>query len=416
MTVNRLQPGGIRSVTLRTVLDELRVSGPLRVADLAGRTSLSRPTVMQAVAALEQAGYAAYLAEQEDDPGRPRMGRPARRVRFRTECGYAVGVDIGAHKILAVVSDLAGTRVGCVRTVLPGRAAGDELLAATVGTIRTLLESASVPVTRLRAITVGTPGVVDAARGTVTQAPHLNGWPAVPLTAELTEEFGCPVHLDNDVNLAVQGERAHGVAGRADTVVYVLWGARLGAGLVVNGVLHRGSSGAAGEIGHIDLGRDGARGSGGDGLGDLEKSVGAATIARLGRDAARRPGGRLLLERAGGDPENLDAAAVFAAAADHDPAALEVVTEVVGRFVTGIAPLFLILDPDLVVLGGGVSRAGPVLLDLVHRELAGRVLVPPRLALSSLGEEAVATGAVHMSVQSAYETFLAGLAGGTGSS
>jgi predicted NBD/HSP70 family sugar kinase len=182
-----------------------------------------------------------------------------------------------------------------------------------------------------------------------------------------------------------------------NTLVVVHWGARLGAGLMIGGQLHRGASASAGEVGFVDVADSPSPGPGPDGLGPFEASVGTGAIARLAHQAVRRRRGPLQARlEASADP--LDVSAVFQCAAEGDPVALSVVDEIGARFARGVAPLFLLLDPDLVVIGGGVSLGGPVLLAAVERHVRLRTLVPPRLVLSSLGQTSVALGAVRFAL------------------
>jgi predicted NBD/HSP70 family sugar kinase len=212
------------------------------------------------------------------------------------------------------------------------------------------------------------------------------------------------VLTENEVHLAVVAERWRGAAREVEDAVYVQVGVGIGAGVLIGGELYRGVGGAAGEIGYLPA--DGAvRAEGGP--GPFELAAGGTAFARLGRDAAGKPGGELLRELAGGSPDAVDAEIVFDAARHGDPAAAAIVEKLVGRLARGIASVAVVLDPDTVIVGGGLSRAGEVLLALLERHVAALVPRPPRLVLSSLGEEAVALGAVRLAIQSVEEKLFA---------
>jgi predicted NBD/HSP70 family sugar kinase len=323
------------------------------------------------------------------------MGRPAQQVRFRAEAGHVVGIDIGPHKILAAVADLAGTVLAQSRGDVGEAYHGPELVGIVESMVDRALAQTGLTRQTIIAVVVGTPGIVSSGR--VVLKPSVAGWSDRELAEELAPLFSCPVLVENDVNLAVLAERWRGVREPVNTLVVVHWGARLGAGLMIGGQLHRGASASAGEVGFVDVADSPSPGPGPDGLGPFEASVGTGAIARLAHQAVRRRRGPLQARLAASvDP--LDVSAVFQCAAEGDPVALSVVDEIGARFARGVAPLFLLLDPDLVVIGGGVSLGGPVLLAAVERHVRLRTLVPPRLVLSSLGQTSVALGAVRLAL------------------
>lgn len=390
----------LRWLNAAAVLAALRGAGSARVADLVASTNLTRPTVTQALAALERAGWAEMGPHE---PGRlavRRMGRPAQQVRFRAEAGHVLGIDIGPHKVLAAVADLAGTVAAQCRRDLTESHPGQDLMAEVEAVVDAAMAQTRLSRRSITAVAVGTPGIVSDGR--IVLSPSIAGWTGVPLNRELSAWFDCPVLVDNDVNLAVLAERWQGVPGQVNTLVFVHWGARLGAGLMIGGRLHRGATAAAGEIGFVDVADLPTPRPGLDGLGPLEADVGTGAIARLAQEAVRGAGGPLgAMLAASTDP--LDVSAVFGCASDGDPVALAVVDEIAARFARGVAPLFLLLDPDLVVIGGGVSRGGPVLLDAVEHHLRLRTLVPPPLVLSRLGDTSVALGAVRLALNDVEE-------------
>jgi predicted NBD/HSP70 family sugar kinase len=247
-------------------------------------------------------------------------------------------------------------------------------------------------------VAVGSPGIIDRETGAVVQAPGLPGWTSVNLARELRRSFRCPIQIENDINLAVLGECWHGVARDAQTVVFVGWGERVGAGICIGGRLHPGARNAAGEIGYLGVLDPGGPGAEVDeeGRGPFERGVGASAIVAMARDAARlrrRPTPALA-----GAAAPADADAVFAAARDGDPAAQEAVDTVVARMARGLVPLLLILDPDMLVIGGGLSQAGSPMLTALEGHLRRMTLVPTKLELSALGEDAVAHGAIRLAL------------------
>lgn len=395
-------PPLLRQINQRKILAILRSEGPARVGELARRSGLSRPTVTHVLDQLSEAGLIDYLQDHPD--GRGQLGRPARVARFRAEAGYVLGIDIGPHQTAVIVADLDGRSVATTRRSTSSAHDQHQLLAAVRSAIETALEQAGVTEQAVLSVAVGSPGIIDQRVGTVVRAPGLPGWTALDLGEELGRFFRCPVLLDNDVNLAVLGERWRGVAQDTDDVVFVLWGERVGAGICIDGEVHRGKAGAAGEIGYLTvLSKDAAVAEPDDeGRGPFEREVGARAIIRLAHELAARPGHTSSLA---GRP-TLDVPAVFAAAAADDPVGREVVDTVAARLAAGLAPLLLVLDPDMLVIGGGISRAGARIIDSVAAHLRRLVLVPTPVRLSALGQDAVVTGAVRQALSEVEQRLL----------
>ena len=397
-------PPLLRQINSAHVLAALRGAGPLSLSDLAGRTGLSRPTIGQVVEQLHAAGLLAYVAPGRD--GHVRSGRPARLVRFRSEAAYVVGIDIGRHKAHVTVADLAGNVVARHHRPTSGANSSKDLLAAMRMAVRQALAEAGIGRGDVVSVAAGTPGLVDWPRGAVMLAPGLPGW-RIELARELRRSFRCPVQVENDANLAALAERRHGLARDAHTVVFVLWGERVGAGVLIGDKLHRGASNAAGEIGFLALDSGTTAEPDALGRGPFERLVVADAIIAAGRSAAARHGGMLSELQASG-PGRLDAEAVFTAAAHGDTAAMEAVYTIAARFARGLAPVLLTLDPDLVVIGAGVSRAGPALLQAIEASVRPLTLVPPRLEMSRLGDEEVTLGAVELALADAQRRLLPG--------
>lgn len=389
----------MRRLNSALVLQAIREAGSISRAEIRQATGLSKPTVREVAEFLLRTGYVSEAAAGERDGG----GRPGPRARvltFRADLGHVLGIDVGANKILVQLADLSGTILaserrrtrsaqGAVTVLKTVRAAADKALAG-----------AGVHHERLMAVAVGTPGVVDPASGRIALAPQLPGWEGLELGQALGRSFPCPVLVENEVRLSVLAERWRGAAQGIDDAVYVQIGVGIGAGILIGGELYRGADGAAGEIGYLPYpdGRPLA-----DGPGPFEHAAGGSAFARLGREAAAGNGGAILSELAGGDPEAVDAEIVFAAAAQGDEAARAIVAELTRRLANGIAAVVVVLNPATVIVGGGLSRAGVALLEPLERHVAERVPLPPRLVLSSLGEESVALGAVRLALRRADE-------------
>jgi len=303
-----------------------------------------------------------------DESGVRRQGRPARRFRFRAEAGHLLGIEIGPHRVSALLSGLDGRIIGAGSREVQETASADERLDKVRTMVADVLRRTGVARSSLRAVGVGSPGIVDAD-GTVRLGTALPGWTGLALGERLGRSFRCPVLVENDANAAAVAEHWKGAATESDDIVFVLAGLSPGAGSLIGGRLHRGYGGAAGEIGALHL---------------------------LGREAT--PERLLSTTDTPLDPlDEAAVAAVFAEARLGDACAQAAVERFIQRLVHDVAALVLALDPELVVIGGWAAGLDGV-LDPLSRELARYCLRPPRVTLSLLGEAAVATGALRLAL------------------
>ena len=390
-------PQLMRRLNSALVLRAIREAGSASRSELVRATGLSKPTVGEVVEGLLRTGY---VSEAAGGDGRGRPGPRARLLTFRADLGHVLGIDVGADKVLVQLSDLSGTILATERRQTRTARDAKALLRALRAAVAAALRQGGVPRASLRAVAVGTPGIVDPASGRITLAPQLPGWEGIDLASALGRSFDCPVLVENEVRLSVLAERWRGAAQEIDDAVYVQVGVGIGAGILIGGELYRGADGAAGEIGYLPYPSGGPLT---DGPGPFENAAGGNAFARLGREAASRRGGRLLRQLAGGDSDAVDAEVVFAAARQGDAAAGAVVDELTRTLAHGIAAVVVVLNPSTVIVGGGLSRAGADLLEPLDRHVSELVPLPPRLVLSSFGDESVALGAVRLALQSVDE-------------
>ncbi|WP_138966167.1 ROK family transcriptional regulator [Streptomyces sp. YIM 121038] len=359
-------PSLLRRINSSVVLHALRAADFATLTEITRATGLSRPTVEGVVEGLIEAGL--VVETDVDDGAARRQGRPARKFRFRAEAGHLLGLEIGPHRVAAVLSDLHGKILGTAAKDVSETASADERLERLRGAVADLLRRAGVARGSLRAVGVGSPGIVEAD-GSVRLSTALPGWTGLPLGERLRRSFKCPVLVENDANAAAVAEHWKGAATKSDDLVFVLAGLSPGAGSLIGGRLHRGYGGAAGEIGALHL---------------LGREVKPETLLST-TDEPLHP----LDEQA--------VAEVFAHAREGDERALAAVDRFIRRLVHDVAALVLALDPELVVVGGWAAGLDGV-LDPLRRELARYCLRPPRVALSMLGEAAVATGALRLAL------------------
>lgn len=279
----------------------------------------------------------------------------------------ACGVDVGGTKILGGVVDERGRIVEELRVESPATDV-EAIESAIAGLVKELASRHDIA-----SVGVGAAGYIDKARSTVMFAPNI-AWRDVNLKADLEEHVGLPVVIENDANAAAWGEFRYGAGEAVDDLLLITVGTGVGGGLVLDGSLYRGAFGVGAEIGHMRMVPDGILcGCGNHGCFEMYAS-GTALVREV--RAAGAAGSRLaagLLERAGGDPAAITGPLITQAAQDGDPFALESLAEL-GRWLgEGIASLTAVLDPAMVVIGGGVSEAGDLLLEPTRASFASQL-------------------------------------------
>jgi glucokinase len=329
--------------------------------------------------------------------------------------GLLIGVDIGGTNQTVAAARETGEALSIRRRRLqPGGAAADVLANVLAMIDEALAEAAPSAqdgaaagggrsaARRLLRVGVGFGGPVDAERGLVLRSHHVRGWDRFPLKQELERRLGVPVVLDNDANAAALGEALFG-AGRGERhVLYVNIGTGIGGGLVLNGALFQGAHGLAGEIGHVTVDPDGPPCDCGK-QGCLEAVASGRSVARRAREAAARDPARAarLVALAGGEVQAIDSPHVFAAAREGDGLAQALVRQTgdyVGLALAGAANL---LDPSIVIIGGGLAETGDLLFDPV-RDAFRRHLLPALPAApvvpAALGYDAGVIGALALAL------------------
>jgi predicted NBD/HSP70 family sugar kinase len=381
------QPGTprlLRAINERALLDRLRREGATSRAQLARDTGLSKPTVSNALANLERAGLV-----RQTGRAAPARGRSAILYEANPTAAYVLGIDIGRDWIRAAVADLAGELAA--RLDARNRARSGPGLVRSVGSIaHELVADAGVGWGDVAHSVIGSPGVFDPASGRLRHAPNLPGWGRPGLVEALREVLPPVVTLENDANLAAIGEGAYGSGRGLDHFVYVSVGTGVGMGIVIGGALYRGFGGQAGEVAFAPFPSDGVGKSAGAGArrrGILEEATSADAIVRTARSL--------------GMPGRLDAKGIFSAARAGERLALATVEAEADRLALVVGTVAAILDPQLIVLGGGIGGNVDLLHPRLEERLATLTPLAPRVAEGELGQDAVVLGAVATALETA---------------
>lgn len=367
-------------VNASAILTHLRSAGRASVSALAKQAGLSRQAVSRSLAVLESMGLVEISAP---DRAATPTGRPPQMVRFRAEAGHVLGVDMQPGHARIVVADLAGDITSEATVPLPRKGLSRALTAA-VGRV---LDEAGLRPGDIWHVSAAAPGIVDPSTGHFTLSVSMPEVVGDTILAGLRAAVEAPVYVDNDVKLATTGERWRGTPHAEDALVFIDWGERIGAGIVLHGQLFRGASNDAGDIGYLDLcARDlsheeepGAAPSGDEDLGPFERWVGTRELLRLTGRAVTLP-------------------ELAAAAGRGEGWAVSAIGTVGARFAKGVAAIRALLDPDVIVIGGDITQLGTGLLDAITDALRAEQLAQPRLEISALGADAIIHGAIRHSL------------------
>ena len=379
-------PGLIRELNDRTALDLMLANGPLTKTRLGELTGLSKVTASQLLTRLEARGLVHVVGAQGG--GR---GPNAALYAVMPSSGYVAGLHIGPDAVTTAVADITGEIVAQV-SVDPTD--DPDPVSVVRGAVAKAARRAGVPMSRLRCLVIGTPGMIDPGAGDLRYAYDLPDWHEGLLTA-LRGSFRRPVQIENDVNLAALAERAAGVALGVDDFVLFWVDRGIGLAVVLDGRLHRGASGGAGEIGYLPVpGGPLPKGVRRPRHSGFQSLVGADGVRRLAREhGIRRRSAADCVRLALADPER------------GEP----FLRELALRLATGLTSVCVVLDPGLCVLTGEIGLAGGA--DLAGRVESAIAEMGPnrmRVVVGEVTDDAVLRGAVLTGLETARDEVFSG--------
>ncbi len=374
----------MRSMNERLLLEHVRLGGTVSRAELARISGLSKPTVGVALSSLERDGVIRSAGTRSGV-----RGPAAALYELRPEAGLVLGLDVGRRYLRGALADLSG-RVRARNSCLARARAAHGRIAELMTLAEELAAASGVRLGEVTQVVVGSPGVFEERRGVIIFAGNLPGWERPGTFGELRRAFGPSTIVENDVDLAALAERDSGHGQDVATFCLVSLGTGIGMGLVIDGRLHRGAHGAAGEIAYMPLEEAVAASRDARRHGALESLVSAAAIVRRARTLGL---GAVSAQR------------VFSLAAGGDTRAVEVVTQVAHHVARAVASVVAVVDPPLVVLGGGIGRS-PGFAEAVAAALRALSPVAPEIRVSQLGDEAVVTGCLAAGAELAWRRLL----------
>jgi len=344
-------------------------------ADISKRLGLSKPTVSSIVKQLLEEGWIYETGSGDASAG---GGRKPVQLEFNAKRSYVIGVDIGGTNVTLGITDLNGD-VCAYRKFPTQQHLHENLFKEMERCVDSMKSQLSLSDSDILGLGAGVPGVTNVGKGLVQEAPALN-WKRFPVREKLQEIFDFPIYVDNDVNSVVLGEHWKGVASDKSNLIYIAIGTGIGSGIILNGDLYRGSNYSAGEIGYLVTDREPVKEIQPvfEGYGYLESVASGSSISYQLSSRLKR---------------NVTAKEAFRLYEEGDADAVSVIDFALEHLAIGIANYVSLFDPEIIILGGGVSRSfqliGEQLIDIIRQHTPRECEV----VQTALGEKAGIIGA-----------------------
>jgi glucokinase len=381
------RPSLLRHTNALRVLKLLRETGSCSKADLVRASGLSAPTITNVVGDLLAAGLIKPLGEGESNGG-----RPPDMIAFKAERGCILAVKITADTVSFLLADLNGRELDLFEIPLANRKTTPDAICVLIGEeVRRLLRKHRKKREQLLAVVVGVPAITNVDEGIVLSISTLENWRSVPLRAKLGKIVNCLVIIENDTNLAAQGERYCGAAQAEESFILIHIGPNVGAGIVLGGQIYHGSQWSAGEIGYLRLPNTSRRRPTLHEFGELETVLTSAGILDSWNEAKKKP-------QDDDEGEKMDALAVLNLAQSGDTRAEKIVLHRAGIVADIIVNLSLILNPGLILLEGEVG-GHPALINAVQKQLQESEFAVTKIGPGKLGNTSVLWGGVAIALE-----------------
>lgn len=381
----------VRRMNRAIILSVFRTQKTLSRARLATETGLNPSTVSSIISELINENLI-----RETDLIQSSTGRPGRLLEINPDGGCAMGIEINVDYIELLVTDFSANILWRQRQSSKPETGQDGIMDQVLTLAKQAAEFIQLKNSKLLGIGVGVPGMVDVASGLLRLAPNLH-WENVPIRDILATYFDCPIYVENEANAAALGEYYFGAVQNVKDFIYLSAGVGLGSGIVMDGKLFRGMFGFAGEAGHMTLDINGEMCGCGK-RGCWETFVGPRAVEQRVRRSLSNGAKSVLHDMSKGDLENIVMDDVIQAAMAGDQIAKDALSEVAYYLGVGIANLVNLFNVEVIVLGGALNNASPLLLKDVERIVLENTLVPGREHLriipSAHGSDACIMGAI----------------------
>ncbi|KKL82224.1 hypothetical protein LCGC14_1986900 [marine sediment metagenome] len=384
-----------------TILNTIREYGPISRTKIAKIFKLSPATITKYINGLIQAGIV-----KEDGWESSTGGRMPVLLRIIPEATYAIGVDLGGANLRVVVVNLESNIVAKITKKTNADKGRDKVFRRVIDAIHEAIEHSKIEKEKIKGIGMGISGLIDHQRGVCLYCPNIEGWENVPVKKLIEEEFAVDTCVEDSSRAMALAEHWSGVARGIDNFIFVNVGVGIGCAIFIHGKLYRGTGGIAGEFGHITIDEAGPRCNCGN-YGCLETLASGPAISRRARQAIKEGVVSLIEKLAEGKLENITPEIVVEATKRGDKLAFNIMEKTGEYLGIGIADMINIFNPELIVIGAGVSQAGDILLEPLKRTVKARALQlsssMTNIKVSQLGNNGGALGAAIMVLKDIFE-------------
>jgi len=380
----------VKNLNKHAIIDLIRFTpnGISRV-ELARELNLTRAAITSIINDLQAMGIV------DEVEGQIRSGRKPIVLEINPHRGYVVGMDMGATHVTMLLANYAAHVVKDVEWTIDIDDGPQKIISQIDEHLHQMLMEMNLRMEEIKAICLGVPGPVVLRGGMVSEPPIMPGWDKFPIESYIQSLWDVPVTLGNDAELGAIGEWAYGAGRGEENLAYVKVGRGIGAGMLLDGQIYHGADGSAGEIGHITIDENGPLCSCGN-RGCLEAMAGGNAVAKRAVELVKK-GQRTELSTIR-PVDSIQSKDVIAAACNGDLVAQQILSETGAHLGTAIAGLVNLFNPSMIIIGGGVSQIGDLLLEPIRQTVQKRSLrmASKRLRISTalLGRRSSAMGAV----------------------
>ncbi|MFA1711695.1 ROK family transcriptional regulator [Peribacillus frigoritolerans] len=381
----------MKSINRSLILNIIREKGPISRADIAKLTKLTPPTVSSFVKELLEAEIVI-----ERNLGESSGGRKPTLLTLSEDMFHVIGMDVGSQNIKTILTSITGKVIKKSIVPLPAQTTNETLLSLMIDSVSGILNHTKIDEEKIVGIGVGMHGIVDVEEGSSVFAPNLN-LQDIPIKKVLEERFNMMVKVENDGRAMSLGELWFGNGAGIDSFVCINVGRGIGAGIIINGKLYHGSHFISGEIGHMIIDIDGPQCTCGN-YGCLQTFASGPSIVEWVKKEMRLGHSSLLTTMTKGDLEKVTGELIYSSALEGDTLCKTALQQA-GRYLgVGITNLIHTVNPRRIIIGGGVSNAGDLIMDNIIQTVNQRALTNPakqtEIILSKFGDDATAMGAI----------------------
>jgi len=313
-----------------------------------------------------------------------------------------LGIDLGGTKILTAVANTEGKMLSRDHSITPAKEGPDVVVKSILESVGRALDQAHIAAADLTAIGLGAPGLSNPETGILFTSPNLPGWKDVPLRDIIAKELGKEAFLINDANAAAVGELYFGAGRGARNFIYITVSTGIGGGIIIDGKIYTGPTGTAGELGHMVIDDEGPQCNCGN-KGCWETLASGTALSREARHRIKEGAATSIMKYAGGNIEKIDAEAIHEAAQAGDKVANELIARTAYYLGVGLANLVNIFNPEVIIIGGGLSNIGDMLLKPAFEEAGRRAFRQSyqavRFARAELGRNSGVLGAAAYAIE-----------------